>query len=74
MDKKSGKRPLRRHSFILSLWAEAGPFPHSPPIWRISLEDSLTTERRGFKDLTELAQFLEKWTAVPPSKETPIDE
>lgn len=73
MDKDFGKRPLRHHSFILSLWPESGPLPHSPPAWRISLENPRTSERRGFKDLAELVQFLEEWTAVPPT-ETPIDK
>lgn len=73
MDRKLGKRPLRYYSFILSLWMESGPLPHAPPVWRISLEDPHSSERRGFKDLAELLRFLEEWTAGPPEK-TPIDE
>ncbi|MBK8904762.1 MAG: hypothetical protein IPM53_26520 [Anaerolineaceae bacterium] len=60
-----GKRPLRHHSFILSLWQERD----EPPVWRMSLEDPHTSVRRGFKGMRELVQFLEEWTAVPPSLE-----
>ncbi len=56
------KRLLRRHSFLLTLWEEAGPYPNGPPVWRASLEDAWTTERYGFKDLCELTRFLEQWT------------
>ncbi len=61
-----GKRPLQRYSFILSLWREAGPYPNSPPVWRISLEEVLSLERWGFHDLTGLIRFLEEWTDKPP--------
>ncbi len=59
-----GKRPLRRHSFILILWAEAGALPDSRPVWRASLEDTQTARRYGFKDLAELTRFLEQQTAL----------
>lgn len=65
---------MRHHSFILSLWPESGPLPHSPPVWRISLENPRTAERRGFKDMGELMRFLEEWTAVPPPEESSIEE
>ncbi len=55
------KPPLRRRSFILVLWEERGIFPRSPSVWRISLQDTRTLERRGFKSLTELARYLEQW-------------
>ncbi len=64
-----GNQPLRRYSFILSLWSEAGPYPNSLPVWRISLEDAWTLRRWGFKDLAGLMHFLEQWIAVPPPKE-----
>lgn len=65
-----GKRPLRYHSFILTFWLETA----DPPSWRISLEDPHTAVRRGFKEMQELVQFLEAWTAVPPSPEQPDEE
>lgn len=57
---------LRHHSFILSLWPEGGALPNGPPVWRYSLQDPLTSQRRGFKELADLVRFLEEWTAVPP--------
>jgi hypothetical protein len=70
MGSKTGKRPLRHHSFILSLWLESGASSHSPPIWRYSLENPHTSVRRGFKEMAELVRFLEEWTA----DERPFDE
>lgn len=72
MENKSGERPLRHHSFILSLWTEGDRPASAPSVWRYSLEDPLTAERRGFKDLAELTRFLETWTAVP--QEEPLIE
>lgn len=60
------KRPLCYHSFILSLWQEAGAALDGSPVWRIRLEDPHTAERQGFTDIAELARYLEEWTAVPP--------
>lgn len=73
MDRDFGKRPLRHYSFILSLWAEGGTLPNAPTVWRYSLEDPHSSQRRGFKDLAELMRFLDEWTAVPP-EEAPMDE
>jgi hypothetical protein len=67
---RMGKRPLRHHSFILTLWPEGA----DPPVWRFSLQDPHSTERRGFKDVGELVRYLEGWTAVSPSEETGIEE
>ncbi|MBN1483864.1 MAG: hypothetical protein JXA37_04015 [Chloroflexia bacterium] len=64
-----GNQPLRRHSFILSLWPEAGPYPNSGLVWRISLKDARTFKRWGFKDLAALTRFLEQWMVVLPPKE-----
>ncbi|GIK59057.1 MAG: hypothetical protein HND44_10990 [Chloroflexi bacterium] len=67
------QRPYPRHNFILSLWVEGGARPNAPPVWRYSLEEPHSSQRRGFKDLAELVRFLEEWTAVPP-EEVPMDE
>lgn len=69
MDREWRTRPLRRYSFILSLWIEAGSYPNSPPVWRISLEDPLTLKRWAFEDLARLIRFLERWMAVLPPEE-----
>ena len=65
-----GKRPLRYHSFILTFWLE----PTEPPTWRIRLEDPHTAVRHGFKEMQELVQFLEAWTAVPSATDQPLEE
>lgn len=72
MKRDLAKRPFNYHSFILTLWTEGGALPNAPPVWRISLEDPHSSERRGFKDLAELLRFLEGWTAVP-SEKPPMD-
>lgn len=41
-------------SFYLKVWREPG----ERPVWRSSLEDLETGERRGFADLHQLAAFL----------------
>lgn len=64
-----GKRPLRHHSFILTLWLETA----ERPTWRLSLEDPHTGIRQGFKEIQELAQFLEAWTAVPPTEDLTVE-
>lgn len=69
-----GKRPLRYHSFILSLWQETGATTDSPPVWRYRLENPHTAEQHGFKNVAELLIFLEAWTAVSPPKESPIEK
>ena len=74
MDRELGKRPLRYHSFILTLWTEGGALPNAPPVWRISLQDPHTSERHGFKDLAELMRFLDEWTAVPPAEESDVEK
>ncbi len=63
MDSVIGKTS-QRHSFILVLWTEAGPYPNSPPVWRISLEAPVTSVRWGFKCLAELIDFLEEWMSA----------
>lgn len=45
--------PTRYRSYLLRLWAEGGD-----TVWRFSLEDPRTGERRGFADLAELTAFL----------------
>ncbi len=69
MDTESGKRPLQRHSFILSLWQETGSALNGQPVWRFRLEDPQTSERHGFSDLAALTHFLRRWAANPPMTE-----
>ncbi len=57
MSSHSDSPPRRHQFFILGLWLEPG----DRPAWRISLEDPHSTERSGFKTLTELNAFLQVW-------------
>ncbi|GJM41085.1 MAG: hypothetical protein DHS20C20_13670 [Ardenticatenaceae bacterium] len=68
-----GKRPLRYHSFILTLWQEAEAAPGQPSMWRFRLEDPHTADRWGFTEATELVQFLEVWTTVPSPGESSVE-
>lgn len=58
MPPNTPESPLRYHTFILSLWAETG----TEPLWRCSLENPHTGERRGFQSFDEIAAFLQGWT------------
>jgi hypothetical protein len=57
MPQDTTARPPRYHTFLLSLWAEAG----GAPSWRCSLENPHTGERMGFTSLEELAGYLRDW-------------
>jgi hypothetical protein len=63
-------RTPRYHTFLLSLWEEAG----SAPGWRCSLENPHTGERKGFKSLDELTAYLREWTQKPPPEQRPMNE
>jgi len=44
--------------FLLRVWRERPASPGRPAVWRFSLEDVRTRERRGFGDLEALVAFL----------------
>jgi hypothetical protein len=44
--------------FLLRLWHEAGGAGTAPPVWRCSLEDPATGQRRGFASPEGLAGYL----------------
>ena len=58
------ERPVRYHTFLLSLWDEAGRMPS----WRFSLEDPHTGKRVGFRSLDELTRYLMDWTGRSPDE------
>lgn len=63
-------QPLRYLSYLLRYWEERGPQPSQPAIWRFSLEDVETGERRGFANLEALVAFLQtRMTSEPPDVE-----
>ena len=51
-------KPPRYRSYLLTLWEERGRDPDAPVIWRFSLEDPQTDQRRGFASLEEMVVFL----------------
>lgn len=55
-----GKRPAYR-SYLLRVWRASGD---EPRMWRMSLEESHTGERRGFAGLDQLIAFLEDQLGV----------
>jgi hypothetical protein len=60
-------KPPRYWSYLLTFWEERSHDPALPVVWRFSLEDPRTGERRGFGSLEALVAALEqemagKWT------------
>ena len=54
-------------SYLLRLWqTESG----GEGVWRASLEDPRTGERKGFANLTDLFTFLEQETGHPARGQT----
>ncbi|NIA10270.1 MAG: hypothetical protein GWP10_11230 [Nitrospiraceae bacterium] len=55
---------------LLTMWCERPARPGQPVLWRFSVEDIHTGERRGFADLEALTAFLQAQMAdtdpVPP--------
>ena len=51
------KAPIRI-VHLLTLWRERSAHADQPALWRFSLEDARTRQRRGFADLETLVAFL----------------
>jgi hypothetical protein len=54
---KPADRKKRYQSYLLRLWVEN---ENGKQVWRISLEDPFTGERRGFASRRDLCAFLEE--------------
>ncbi|MBU1660363.1 MAG: hypothetical protein KKD28_02690, partial [Chloroflexi bacterium] len=50
---------LRYHAYILRLWQERPATSDQSSVWRFSLEDTRTRQRRGFADLDKMLAFLQ---------------
>jgi hypothetical protein len=48
----------RYHAYLLRLWQERPASFERPAVWRFSLEDTRTRQRRGFGSLEALMSFL----------------
>ncbi len=52
------KRPSHYYAFLLRMWEENGQLLDEQGVWRFSLEDSQTGQRKGFASLEKLVAFL----------------
>jgi hypothetical protein len=70
--------PPRYRAYLLRCWAERGAAAPEPAVWRYSLEDPHTGERRGFPDLAALLGFLRAELALgcddSPGEAAPASE
>ena len=51
-------KPPRYCVYVLRFWEERSRHPDRPGVWRFSLEDPRTGERRGFASLEAVVAFL----------------
>jgi hypothetical protein len=52
-------RPPRYRSYLLTFWEERDREAGGPQVWRFSLQDPRTGQRRGFASLEALVAALE---------------
>jgi hypothetical protein len=52
--------PPRYRSYLLTFWEERSRDPSVPVVWRCSLEDPHSGQRRGFASLEALIAALER--------------
>ena len=55
----STKRP-RHRSYLLTFWEERDREARGPQVWRFSLQDPRTGQRRGFASLEALVAALQR--------------
>ena len=54
------EKPPRYQSYLLTVWEERTLDPNLPVVWRFSLEDVRTGQKRGFAGLEALVAALEQ--------------
>ena len=52
------EKPPRYRTYLLTIWEERSQDPTSSTVWRFSLKDPDTGQRRGFAGLEEMMAFL----------------
>jgi hypothetical protein len=57
-------RSSRYRAYMLRFWQVRDHLSEGPAVWRFSLEDPLTGERRCFADVHNLAAFLQSATSA----------
>ena len=53
-------KPPHYRTYLLTFWEERNGDPTESTVWRFSLEDPRTGQRRGFADLEALMDALEQ--------------
>ena len=53
-------KPPRYRSYLLTFWEERSQGPAASAVWRFSLEDPRSGQRRGFASLEALTAALEE--------------
>jgi hypothetical protein len=52
-------------TYLLRLWCEQAALPQCQPVWRCSIEDTCTRNRRGFGSVEDLANHLRVLAGQP---------
>jgi hypothetical protein len=58
-------------TYLLRLWREQVALPHCQPVWRCSLEETSTHNRRGFRSVEDLATHLRAVAGNPAGDAEP---
>ena len=53
-------KPPHYRSYLLTFWEERSQDSKTRKVWRFSLEDPRTGQRRGFADLEAMVVYLEQ--------------
>jgi hypothetical protein len=61
--KKLVQKPSRRSVYFLTIWQERPGETDRPAVWRYSLEDVHTGQKRGFGSLEQMLVFLHELMA-----------
>ena len=64
-------KPPRYRSYVLTIWEERGGDPDALVVWRFSLQDPRTGQRRGFASLEKVMAFLR--TELLSNRDEPPD-
>ena len=62
--------PPRHRTYLLTIWEERSRDSTLPTLWRFSLKDPDTGQRRGFARLEEVMAFLSSELAGGPVDQT----
>ncbi len=53
------RRQATYQVYVLRMWQEQDAAPGRPAVWRLSLEDPRTRQRRAFQSVDEMGLFLD---------------